>query len=246
MEATAALPGRHPRSTLRPHEKKPPMIKVIIVDDHALFRAGLRLILSQQDQIEVVGEAPNGEEALRLAKQAKPDICLMDVQMPGGMGGIEATRRLLRLVPTCRVIALTVLGDDPFPAQLREAGAMGYLTKGCPAEELVKALRLVASGHAYVDSAVAQARMVAQWEGGTGSPFKELSARELQVAVMILDGQRTQDISASLCLSAKTVSTYRTRIYEKLGVHTDVDLTRLAFRYGLINDGSQDTSPGDA
>ena len=142
------------------------MIKVIIVDDHALFRAGLRLILSEQDQIEVVGEAASGEEALRLAKQLQPDICLMDLQMPGGMGGIEATRRLLRLVPNCRVIALTMLGDDPFPAQLHEAGAMGYLTKGCPAEELVKALRLVASGRPYVDSSVAQARMLAQWGGG--------------------------------------------------------------------------------
>ncbi|WP_295391875.1 response regulator [uncultured Thiodictyon sp.] len=217
------------------------MIKVIIVDDHALFRAGLRLILAQQDQIEVVGEAASGEEALRLAKRLEPDICLMDVQMPGGMGGIEATRRLSRLLPNCRVIALTMLGDDPFPAQLREAGAMGYLTKGCPAEELVKALRLVASGHPYVDSSVAQARMLAQWGGETGSPFKELSARELQVTMMILDGQRTQDISATLSLSPKTVSTYRTRIYEKLAVQTDVDLTRLAMRHGLINDGSKDT-----
>ncbi|AUB82722.1 response regulator [Candidatus Thiodictyon syntrophicum] len=212
------------------------MIKVIIVDDHALFRAGLRLILAQQDQIEVVGEAPSGEEALRVAKRLEPDICLMDLQMPGGMGGIEATRRLLRLVPNCRIIALTVLGDDPFPGQLRDAGAMGYLTKGCPAEELVKAVRTVASGRPYVDSSVAQARMLADWDGGAGSPFKELSARELQVAVMILDGQRTQDISSTLSLSPKTVSTYRQRIYEKLGVHTDVDLTRLAMRHGLIRE----------
>ena len=104
------------------------MIKVLIVDDHALFRAGLRLILKEQDQIEVVGEAASGEEALKQAKQLLPDICLMDLQMPHGMGGIEATRRLLRVLPSCRVIALTVLGDDPFPSQLREAGAMGYLT----------------------------------------------------------------------------------------------------------------------
>jgi len=212
------------------------MIKVIIVDDHALFRAGLRLILAQQDQIEVVAEAHSGEEALRVAKRLEPDICLMDLQMPGGMGGIEATRRLLRLVPQCRVIALTVLGDDPFPGQVRDAGAMGYLTKGCPAEELVKAVRAVAAGRPYVDSSVAQARMLADGEGGAGSPFAELSARELQVAMMILDGQRTQDISTTLSLSPKTVSTYRQRIYEKLGVHTDVDLTRLAFRHGLLRD----------
>jgi two-component system, NarL family, invasion response regulator UvrY len=217
------------------------MIKVLIVDDHALFRAGLRLILAQQDQIEVVGEAQSGEDALRQAKRLAPDICLMDLQMPGGMGGIEATRRLLRQLPDCRVIALTVLGDDPFPGQLREAGAMGYLTKGCPAEELIKAVRMVASGRPYVDSSVAQARMLADWEGGTGSPFKELSSRELQVAMMILDGQRTQDISDTLSLSPKTVSTYRQRVYEKLGVQNDVDLTRLAFRYGLIHDSPEGT-----
>jgi two-component system, NarL family, invasion response regulator UvrY len=165
----------------------------------------------------------------------------MDLQMPGGMGGIEATRRLLRQLPNCRVIALTVLGDDPFPGQLREAGAKGYLTKGCPAEELVKAVRMVASGRPYVDSLVAQAHMLADWEGGTGSPFKELSSRELQVAMMILDGQRTQDISGTLSLSPKTVSTYRQRIYEKLGVQNDVDLTRLAFRHGLIHDAPEGT-----
>ena len=215
------------------------MTKVLIVDDHALFRAGLRLILAQQDQIEVVGEAESGEEALRQAKRLAPDICLMDLAMPGGMGGIEATRRLRRLLPHCQVIALTVLGDDPFPSQLREAGAMGYLTKGCPADELVKAVRLVASGRPYIDSSVAQARMLADWEGGAGSPFKELSSRELQVAMMILDGQRTQDISETLSLSPKTVSTYRQRIHEKLGVHSDVDLTRLAFRHGLIQDAPE-------
>ena len=110
------------------------------------------------------------------------------------------------------------------------------VTKGCPAEELVRAVRTVASGRPYVDSSVAQARMLADWEGGAGSPFKELSARELQVAVMILDGQRTPDISSTLSLSPKTVSTYRQRIYEKLGVHTDVDLTRLAMRHGLIQE----------
>jgi two-component system, NarL family, invasion response regulator UvrY len=215
------------------------MIKVFIVDDHALFRAGLRLILGQQDQMVVVGEAPSGEEALRQVKRLAPDICLMDVQMPGGMGGMEATRRLLRVAPECRVIALTVLGADPFPSQLREAGAMGYLTKGCPAEELVKAVRAVASGRAYVDSSVAQARMLADWGGTAGSPFKALSSRELQVAMMILDGQRTQDISETLSLSPKTVSTYRQRIYEKLAVQNDVDLTRLAFRHGLIADTAE-------
>jgi two-component system, NarL family, invasion response regulator UvrY len=215
------------------------MIKVLIVDDHALFRAGLRLILKEQDLIEVVGEAASGEEALKVARRLGPAIVLMDLHMPGGMGGIEATRRLLRLLPECRVIALTVLGDDPFPSQLREAGAMGYLTKGCPAAELVKGILEVAAGRPYIDSSVAQARMLAVWKGASGSPFNELSSRELQVAMMILDGQRTQEISETLSLSPKTVSTYRQRIYDKLGVHTDVDLTRLAFRHGLLSESPE-------
>jgi len=212
------------------------MIRVLIVDDHELFRAGVHRILQDDDLIEVVGEAESGEEALRVVKRLAPDIVLMDINMPGGMGGIEATRRLSRLVPQCRVIALTVLGDDPFPGQLRDAGALGYLTKGCPAAELIKAIRLVATGRPYVDSAMAQAHMMADWEGGKGSPFKDLSARELQVAMMILDGLRTQEISEILSLSPKTVSTYRQRIYEKVGVGTDAELTRLAIRHRLIDE----------
>jgi two-component system, NarL family, invasion response regulator UvrY len=214
------------------------VIKVLIVDDHALFRAGIHRILEDQDLVEVVGEAESGEDALRLAQKLAPDVILMDINMPGGMGGIEATRRLGRVAPASRVIALTVLGDDPFPDQLREVGALGYLTKGCPAEELVRAIRAVAAGRFYVDAQVAQARMMSAWQGEHGSPFKELSSREMQVAMMILDGQRTQDISETLSLSPKTVSTYRQRIYDKLGVHTDVELTRLAFRYGLIQQGT--------
>ncbi len=211
-------------------------INVLIVDPHALFRAGLRMILKEQDRIEVVGEANSGEDALLQAKRLVPNVCLMELNMPAGMGGIEATRRLRRVLPDCRVIAMITLAEGSFPGQLREAGAMGYLTKGCPADELVEAIRAVAAGRPYVDSSIAQARMLADWQGGPGSPFAELSSRELQVAMMILSGRHTQDISESLSLSPKTVSTYRQRIYERLGVQTDVDLTRLAFRHGLISD----------
>jgi two-component system, NarL family, invasion response regulator UvrY len=212
------------------------MIRVLIVDDHELFRAGIRRILQDDDLIDVVGEAESGEEVLRLVTQLAPDIVLMDLNMPGGMGGIEATRRLVRVAPRSRVLVLTMLGDDPFLDQLREAGALGYLTKGCPARELTRAIRTVADGKPYVDSAMAQAQMMADWQGGKGSPFQGLSSRELQVAMMILDGRRTQEISKSLSLSPKTVSTYRQRIHEKIGVATDVELTRLAMRHGLIEE----------
>jgi len=211
------------------------MIKVLLVDDHELVRTGIRRILEEAGDIEVVGEAADGDSALKVARTAAPDVVLMDVNMPG-MGGIEATRRMVRLLPDSKVIALTVLDDDPFPARLNEAGAVGYLTKGCQAEEMIEAVRTVQRGLRYVAAGIARKHMLADWQGLASTPFEELSAREMQVAMMILDGQRTPEISESLSLSPKTVSTYRQRIYEKLQVKTDVELTRLAYRYGLIQE----------
>ncbi|MEY6431569.1 response regulator [Thioalkalicoccus limnaeus] len=212
------------------------MIRILLVDDHGLVRTGLRRILEQAGGIEVVGEAEDGASALRLAKQTRPDVVLMDLSMPAGMGGIEATRRLVRLVPGVRVIALTVMDEDPFPDRLREVGALGYLTKGCPAAELVDAVRSVARGGAYVESALAQKRMLADWSGSAVTPFAALSAREMQVAMMIVDGCRTETICETLSLSPKTVSTYRKRIHDKLHIKTDAELTRAAYRFGLIRD----------
>jgi two-component system invasion response regulator UvrY len=172
---------------------------------------------------------------LKHARKLVPDVVMMDVNMPG-MGGIEATRRMVRLLPEVKVIALTILDDDPFPARLNEAGAKGYLTKGCPASEMLDAIRLVNRGQAYVSSSVARKHMLADWQGMAATPFSVLSSREMQVAMMVLEGQRTQDISVGLSLSPKTVSTYRKRIYEKLNIKNDVELTRLAYRHGLIQD----------
>jgi two-component system invasion response regulator UvrY len=214
------------------------MIKVLLVDDHELVRTGIRRILEEAGDMQVVGEASEGDEALKMARKLEPDVVLMDVNMPG-MGGIEATRRMVRLLPRAKVIALTVLDDDPFPARLNEAGAVGYLTKGCPAKEMIEAVRTVHRGFPYIASSVARKHMIADWQGMAATPFQELSAREMQVAMMILDGQRTQDISDSLSLSPKTVSTYRQRIYEKLHVKTDVELTRLAYRHGIIVEQSK-------
>lgn len=211
------------------------MIRVLLVDDHELVRAGIRRILEEAGDMEVVGEAADGDEALRVARKVTIDVVLMDVNMPG-MGGIEATRRMVRLLPEVKVIALTVLDEDPFPSHLKEAGAVGYLTKGCPANEMIEAVRTVNRGFPYVASSVARKHMLADWRGLTATPFEGLSSREMQVAMMILHGQRTQEISDTLSLSPKTVSTYRQRIYDKLNVKTDVELTRLAYRYKLIAD----------
>jgi len=211
------------------------MIKVLLVDDHELVRTGIRRILEEAGDLQIVGEAEDGDSALKLARRTDPDVILMDVKMPG-MGGIEATRRMVRMLPNAKVIALTVLDDDPFPAHLNEAGAVGYLTKGCPAKEMIEAVRTVNRGLPYVAASVARKHMLADWKGVAATPFEALSSREMQVAMMILDGQRTQEISDSLSLSPKTVSTYRQRIYDKLQVKTDVELTRLAFRHGLIKE----------
>lgn len=212
------------------------MIRVFLVDDHELVRTGIRRILEQVGDIEVVGEAEDGQSALQQAKKCLPDVVLMDLSMPGGMGGIEATRRIVRQVPGVKVIALTVLDEDPFPARLRDVGAAGYLTKGCPASEMIDAIHMVVRGTPYVDAALVRKHMVADWQGLAATPFADLSAREMQVAMMILEGRRSPAISECLSLSPKTVSTYRQRIYDKLGITTDVELTRLAYRFGLIHD----------
>ncbi len=211
------------------------MIKVLLVDDHEVVRTGVRRILEEAGDIEVVGEANDGDSALRMARKLTPDVILMDLSMPG-MGGIEATRRMVRLLPDAKVIALTVMESDPFPTHFKEAGAVGFLTKGGSAKEVVEAVHTVHRGLPYVSSTVAQKRMQAHWQGLASTPFETLSSREFQVAIMIIEGKRNPEISENLSVSPKTVSTYRQRIYEKLKVKTDVELTRVAYRYGLISD----------
>lgn len=211
------------------------MIKVLLVDDHELVRTGFRHILQGESGIEVVGETDSGEKAVKMATELKPDLVLMDVNMPG-IGGIEATRKIRRHNPNTQVIAVTVLSDAPFPEQLHDAGALGYLTKGCPAEEMFEAIRTVAGGRPFIAGEVSRKLTIARLTGtDPDSPFNQLSPREMQVLMMIIQGQKTQDISDSLCLSPKTVSTYRHRLFEKLDVETDVELTLMALRHGLVN-----------
>ncbi|MCB1868207.1 MAG: response regulator [Gammaproteobacteria bacterium] len=210
------------------------MIRVLLVDDHELVRTGFRHILAGSHQVEVVGEAKNGEEALALVKSTNPDLVLMDVNMPG-IGGIEATRKIKRLYPSVQIIVVTVHSDTPFPEQLHDAGALGYVTKGCPADELFEAIRSVAEGRPFISSEVSKKLTLARISGrNADTPFSKLSQREMQVFLMIIQGHKTQEISDSLCLSPKTISTYRHRLFEKLDVKTDVELTHLALRFGMI------------
>ncbi|AXM98834.1 response regulator transcription factor GacA [Pseudomonas plecoglossicida] len=209
------------------------MIRVLVVDDHDLVRTGITRMLADIDGLQVVGEADSGESALKQARELKPDVVLMDVKMPG-IGGLEATRKLLRSHPDIKVVAVTVCEEDPFPTRLMQAGAAGYLTKGAGLDEMVQAIRLAFAGQRYISPQIAQQMALKSFQP-QGSPFDALSEREIQIALMIVGCQKVQIISDKLCLSPKTVNTYRYRIFEKLSVTSDVELTLLAVRHGMVD-----------
>ncbi len=208
------------------------MIRLIMVDDHELVRTGFRLILAQHGDIQIVGEAATAEEGLRMIRSLKPDVALVDVHMPG-MTGIELTERAMRAELPTRIIVLTVITDARFPRRLLEAGALGYLTKGCSTGELLNAIRLVAAGRRYLAPDVAQQLALATIDG-RGSPFEALSSRELEVAMMLVRGQPIFRIADLLHLSPKTVSTYKQRLMTKLEVNNLIALAHLMEAYSLI------------
>jgi two-component system invasion response regulator UvrY len=210
------------------------MIDVLLVDDHDLVRCGIRRLLQDADNIRVASEASCGEDALEYVMGNRPDVVLMDVSMPG-IGGLEATRRMLQHDSTIGVIILTVHTGDPFPARLLRAGARGYLTKDSSVQEMVHAIEEVHSGGRYVSPGIAQTLALSGFpENEDDSPLARLSQREMQVFLMLMRGDKPGDISEKLHLSPKTISTYRNRLYDKLGVRSDAELTRLAMRYGLL------------
>ncbi len=210
-----------------------PDIQILLVDHQELVRVGMQRLLDDVPRLCVVGEASSGEEAVQLSRSLKPDVVLMDVQIPG-IGGLEATRRILRRDPDIRILVVTPQTDEPFPAQLLDAGASGYLTKNCGIEEIADAVRAVSRGERYISADIARQMALSMLPGREQSPFDRLSQRELQVLLMVAQGQNVHEISERLCLSSKTVSTYRYRLFEKLSVDNDVALTRLAIRYGIV------------
>lgn len=210
------------------------MIKILVVDDHDLVRAGIRHLLSEESGFEVVGEAASGETALQQARELHPHVVLMDIHMPG-MGGLEATRRILAAAPRTRVIAVTVADQEPFPSRLLKAGAVGYLTKGASTEEMVRAIRTVHSGQRYICADIAQLLALASYGSHPHNPLDALSEREMQVLLMVAHCESVNDIAERLHLSPKTVNTYRYRIFDKLSISSDVEMTVLAIRHGLID-----------
>lgn len=207
-------------------------IRVFIVDDHALVRTGMRMILSGQDDIEVVGEAESGEAALPVIRSLEPDVVLCDLHLPG-VSGLEVTERIVRGNQGCRVIVVSVLEDGPLPKRLLEAGASGYVGKGGDAAELLRAVREVARGKRYLASSVAR-NLALSGIGGQVSPVDELSPRELEVALLLVQGLRQEDIARRLSLSPKTVNTHKTRLFDKLEIGDTIALARLLSQHGLL------------
>jgi len=214
------------------------MIRLLIVDDQRLIRLGLANLFLEERGITVVADAASGEEAIRLSRELKPDIILMDIDMPG-LGGFEATRRIHLMEHEPRVIVVTSHDEEPFPSQALKAGAAGYVTKAAAGRELVRAVRKVFVGKRYISRDVAQQLAFRNLDNQKMCPFEQLSNREMQIALMVVQCQKVQDISNSLCLSPKTVNSYRYRIFEKLNVNCDVALALMAVKYGMIDPGHQ-------
>ena len=210
------------------------MIKLLIVDDHDLVRTGLKNILAAQADLEVIGEAASGEEALGLARRLEPDVILMDISLPG-LSGLETTERILKTRPEARIVVLTAHSEAPLPAQMLESGAAGYLTKACDAAELLKAVRQVAAGHRYIGNDISQQLAISLLPGESRSPFGELTGREMEIAMMLTQGMKVRSIGEVLSVSPKTVATYKYRIYQKVGVASEVELLRAALRHGVVS-----------
>lgn len=212
------------------------MIGILLVDDHELVRTGIRRLLEDQDGLMILGEAGSGEEAMEKLRglDNHPQVVMMDLNMPG-VGGLESTRNILKRYPDIKVIIVSMVDEGILPGRVLKAGAMGYVTKGSGVSEMTHAISEVTAGRRYVSPDIAQ-KMLSESLDGEKSPFEGLSERELQVMLMMMDGARINDVAEKLCLSPKTVSTYRYRIYEKLDITNDMELIKMALEHGIVPD----------
>jgi two-component system response regulator NreC len=209
------------------------VIRILLADDHALVRQGFRMILSAQPDMEIVGEAGNGREAVELAEKLLPDLVVMDVTMPE-LNGIEATRRLVSSLPRTRVLALSMHKDSVYVREILRAGARGYLLKDSVDSDLLAAVRAVAKGEGYLSPGVSDA-VLTDYRRHVTDPLDLLTSREREVLQMIAEGKTNKEIATSLNLSVYTVEAHRGRIMEKLNLHSTSELVRFALRSGLID-----------
>src|SRR5438132_8876633 len=213
-------------------------ITVLLADDHVVVRQGLRALLIAEGDIEIVGEADNGRQAVQLVKKLLPNIVVMDIAMPG-LNGLEATRQITRTVPSTKVLILSSYSDDEYVQQLTGAGATGYVVKQTAANELLKAIREAHKGNAYFSPAIAR-RLRDQCREAfvSGQPAKRrtdhLTTREAEVLQLIAEGRANKQIAAELCISIKTVEKHRQQVMNKLNIHDVAGLTRHAISKGII------------
>ena len=218
-------------------------IRVLIVDDHAIVRTGLRLLISGQDDMTVVGEAGSTQEGIQAAERLSPDVALIDLSLPGE-GGIEAIRQLRKTRPRVRTLALTMHDDPAYLRSVLSAGGSGYVVKRAADSELLAAIRAVRDGRSFVSPLLAEAEAQEapatspQVSGSAETALARLSARERQVLVMLAHGHTHAEMAEQLGISVKTVETHRARLSEKLGLKSRADLVRLALEAGLLGAGS--------
>ncbi len=208
-------------------------IRILLADDHVMVRQGFKMILAAQPDLEIVGEADNGREAVELAEKLQPDVVIMDVAMPD-LNGIEATRRLAATSPHTRVLALSMYKDSVYVREILRAGARGYLLKDAFDRDLLSAVRAVATGEGYLSPAVSDA-VLSDYRRHVTDPLDLLSSREREVLQMIAEGKTNKEIATALKLSVYTVDAHRGRIMEKLNLHSVGELVRFAVRHGLID-----------
>lgn len=212
-------------------------IAILLVDDHTVVRQGLRALLRSEQDMEVIGEAENGRQAVMMVRKTPPDVVVMDVAMPL-LNGLEATRQILKIVPTSKILVLTSYGDDECVHKLMQAGAVGYLLKQTAANELIKAIREVQRGNAFFSPAIAKRLRDQCREVFTGGqPTRrstELTSREAEVLQLIAEGFSNKQIAAELTISIKTVEKHRQQVMNKLNIHDVAGLTRYAISKGLV------------
>lgn len=208
-------------------------IRIMLADDHAVVRSGLRRLLEQRQGLEVVAEADSGEQAYQLFGECQPDVAVLDLSMPG-MGGMEAVRRILARYPAARVLVFSMHENAAFASQALKTGARGYVAKTGAPEELVTAVQEVAKGKTYLSTGIAQKIAMQSLDGGS-DPVSQLSAREFEVFRMVAEGLGADEVAHKLNISQKTVANYLTLIKQKLGVSTPIEMLRLAMRHGVID-----------
>ena len=217
------------------------MIKVVLIEDHELVREGLRNILESDPSIKVIGETGIGTEGVQLTLKLKPDVVLLDVQLPD-ISGLEVTNKLMSHDETIKILIVSAVTHDLFPMRILEAGAIGYLTKNVPREELIQAIKVVFKGQRYISPVIAQKLVVSKLKSHSTHQFSELSNRETEVMMMIIRGFSVKQIAQKLHVSNKTVHSYRSRIFQKLDIKNDMSLMLLAIKEGVVTLDAVNTS----